>query len=144
MAGPGYIANRFHHLLGDRIIYRQLDLCLGHKIDAVLRASINLHVSGLASVPVYFGYRDALNADVCNRLPDLIQLEGFDDGGDQLHAFIPAFTCNCDRLRYHFRVVLTQNIAVFVPRPMDDESTGYAATARSFAPIWRIPMPFMR
>jgi hypothetical protein len=42
---------------------------------------------------MYFGYRNALNAYVCNRLPDLVQLEGFDDGGDQLHAFIPAFTC---------------------------------------------------
>src|ERR1700683_1984636 len=48
----------------------------------------------------------SLDADVCNRLPNLVQLEGFDDGGDQLHAFIPAFTGKSDSLQLHFRVVL--------------------------------------
>ena len=29
ISGSGYIANRFHHLLSDRIVHRKLDLCLG-------------------------------------------------------------------------------------------------------------------
>jgi len=83
---------------------------------------------------MYLGYRDALNADVRNRLPDIVQLEGFDDGGDQLHAFIPAFTCKSDRLLHHFRVLLILKIADFVPPPADDESTGYAAVGQALHP----------
>ena len=68
------------------------------------------------AVALYFGYRDALNADICHRLPDLVQLERFDDGGDQLHAFVPAFIGKSDRPHRPFRVVLIPNIAVSVPR----------------------------
>jgi hypothetical protein len=50
-------------------------------------------------------------------LPDFVQLEGFDDRGDQLHAFIPAFSRKSDRLRYHLRVLLILKIADFVPPP---------------------------
>jgi hypothetical protein len=45
----------------------------------------------LPSVSLYLSNGDPLNADVRHRLPNLVQLEGLDDGGDQLHAFVPAF-----------------------------------------------------
>jgi hypothetical protein len=64
---------------------------------------------------LYFGYRDALNADICHRLPDLVHLEGFDDGGDQLHALIRAFTGKSVSLQRRFHVVLIVNVAVSVP-----------------------------
>jgi hypothetical protein len=32
-----------------------------------------------------------LNTDVGHRLSHLVQLERLDDGGDQLHPFIPAY-----------------------------------------------------
>jgi hypothetical protein len=41
---------------------------------------------------MHLGDRDSLNADVCHRLPNFVNLEWLDDGGDQLHAFVPAFT----------------------------------------------------
>src|ERR1700723_1656233 len=117
IAGPGDIANRLHHLLRDRIVYRQLHFGLGQEIDARLSSSIDLRVPTLAAIPMHFGYRDALNADVRNRLPDIVQLERLNDGGDQLHAFVLAFTGKSDRLPHHFRVLLILRIAEFVPGP---------------------------
>jgi hypothetical protein len=49
-------------------------------------------MTALAAVPVDFRDCNALNANVRHGLADFVQLEGLDDGGDQLHAFIPAFT----------------------------------------------------
>jgi hypothetical protein len=142
VARPCDVANGLHYLFRDRIVHRNLDLCLGQKVDAGFGTAINLLVPGLAPVTMYFGDRDALNADISNRLPDLVQLEGFDDGGDQLHAFVPAFTGKSDGPPHHLRVLLIQNIADSVPQPAGDESTGYAVTSQGFAPIWRAAAPF--
>jgi hypothetical protein len=76
------------------------------KIDAVFSASVDLGVAMLPAVPLNFCDGDALNADIRYRLSNLVQLERFDDGGDQLHAFIPAFTRLSDSLQLHFRVLL--------------------------------------
>jgi hypothetical protein len=48
-------------------------------------------------------------------LTDLVELEGLDDGGDQLHAFIPAFTRLDSSLRYRFRVLLILMNAASMP-----------------------------
>jgi hypothetical protein len=37
-------------------------------------------------------------------LPDLVHLEWLDDGGDQLHAFVPALTGLDVSLPHRFRV----------------------------------------
>jgi hypothetical protein len=39
-------------------------------------------VARVVPKPKYFSDRDALNADVRNRLPKFVQLEWFDDRGD--------------------------------------------------------------
>jgi hypothetical protein len=49
-------------------------------------------------------------------LPDLVHLERFDDGGDQLHALVRAFTGKSNRPHCPFRVVLLPNVAVSMPR----------------------------
>jgi hypothetical protein len=49
---------------------------------------------------------DSLDADVRNRFTNLVQLEGFDDGGDQLHAFFPACIGKSDSPQLRFRVLL--------------------------------------
>jgi hypothetical protein len=36
--------------------------------------------------------RNPLNSNIRNGLSNFIQLERLDDGGDQLHAFIPAYS----------------------------------------------------
>src|ERR1035438_3737424 len=89
---PRHVTNRFHYLLCNRIVHREFYLGLGHKVDPVFSAAIAFHSPKLSSVSLYFGDGNALNADVRHRLPNLVHLEGLDDGSDQLHALIPAFT----------------------------------------------------
>jgi hypothetical protein len=49
-------------------------------------------VSMLPPEALNFGDGDPLDPDIRHRLANFVHLEGFDDRGDQLHAFPPAFT----------------------------------------------------
>src|SRR5919202_573697 len=62
-----------------------LDLHLGQEIDHIFGPAIELRVALLSPEP--FGFRDgyALQADFLQRLLNLIELEGLDDGFDFLH-----------------------------------------------------------
>src|SRR6185312_228893 len=66
-----------------------LDLYLGQEIDNVLRAAIELGVPFLTAEALGLDHRDALQADLLQGLLHLVELEGFDDSLDLLHA-VPA------------------------------------------------------
>jgi len=77
-------------------------------------------------------------------LPDLVHLEGFDDGGDQLHAYIPAFTVKSDRPQRRFRVVLISRGAVSVPATDGLGINDLRTTNRADAPRWRVAAQIVR
>src|SRR4029077_16760328 len=56
----------------------------------ILRAAINLGMALLAPVTLDLGHGHSVDANCRQRLTDLVKLEGFDDGDDELHvqAFI--------------------------------------------------------
>src|ERR1700733_9694090 len=143
---PGHIANRLHHLFRYRIVHCELNLGLGQKVDPVFRAAVKLCMSVLPPVTMHFGDRHPLSADIRHRLPNFVQLERLDDGGDQLHAFIPAFTCLDVSLRHRFRVLLILSAAVSVPAEpwpqingLRDERAVSCTEMARFAPYPALP-----
>ncbi len=58
------------------------NLDLWQEVYGVFGATVDLGVTLLAAVTFDFGDGHALNAKVGQGLPDLLQLEGFDDGCD--------------------------------------------------------------
>jgi hypothetical protein len=63
-----------------------LDLHLGQEVDHVLGAAVQLGVALLAAETLHLGHGQAGHADLGQRLANLFELEGFDDGGDLLHG----------------------------------------------------------
>src|SRR6476646_9167838 len=63
---------------------------LGQEVHDIFGAPIDLGMALLAAVTLDLGYRHAVNADRRQGLADLVQLEWFDDGNNELHG--QAFT----------------------------------------------------
>jgi len=76
----------FDHVVAEH----NLDLYLGEKIHDVFGAAIELRVPFLPAKALGLGDRDALQADLLQRLLHLVELEGLDDGLNLLHrGFLP-------------------------------------------------------
>ena len=67
-----------------------LDFDLGQEVDHVLGASVQLGVPLLTAEALDLGHGHALQADLLQRLLDLVELERLDDRLDLLHR-IPTF-----------------------------------------------------
>src|SRR3954452_4153849 len=86
-------AGRGHHRFGDAgdilVLGQDLDPHLGHEVDGVLGAPVDLGVAPLAAETL--GLRDghALHTEAAQRFLDVVDLEGLDDGGDELHRILP-------------------------------------------------------
>jgi hypothetical protein len=84
--GIGYCLNNLFH---DVVGYCQFNFCLRQKIDDVLCAAIKLCVTALSPETFDFRYGYALNANVSNRLADVIKLEWLNDRCNHFHVAFP-------------------------------------------------------
>src|SRR6185312_942839 len=74
-----------HHLRWDG----DLDLDLGQEAHGVFGAAINFGVPLLTPVSLHLGDGESLHAERGQSVTDLVELEGFDDGHDDLHGVDP-------------------------------------------------------
>src|SRR3984957_14812206 len=90
LAGAGAGGNDLDRLVGDVGRDRDFDPQLGQEIHDIFGAAINLGVALLAAVTLDLGHGHAADADGGERLAHLVELEGFDNGDNELHdrAFI--------------------------------------------------------
>src|SRR5580693_5685560 len=86
LAGFRRFHDRFDHQFNEPIIHRDLDFCLRHKLNHILGAAINLGVSPLPAETPHLGDCQPANPDIADRSSYLVELERFDDRGDELHA----------------------------------------------------------
>src|ERR1017187_8133543 len=86
-----HVTNSFDHLFGNRVIDRQFYFRPRQRVDLDRSPAIPFRVPALLPVSINFCNGYTLDADIRHRLPHFVQLEGPDDCGDQLHAFMPAF-----------------------------------------------------
>src|SRR5439155_24158667 len=81
---------RFHDRVDDAldvaVVDDHLDLDLRHEVHLVLRAAVDLGMSSLAAEPFDVGRRQPADADLAQRVLDVIDPVRLHDGGDQLHA----------------------------------------------------------
>src|SRR5690554_230642 len=89
LAAAGGAADGIQDGLQTAVVHGHLDLDLGQEVDHVLGAAVELGMPLLATEPLDLGDGDALNAVVGQRLADVVQLEGLDDGGDEFHPLSP-------------------------------------------------------
>ena len=68
-----------------------LDLDLGQETHCVFGAAIDLRMTLLAAISLYFRHREAMNADGGQGIADFFQLEWLDDGHNNFHGFFPAW-----------------------------------------------------
>src|SRR5580704_13773916 len=85
LAGARRFLDHFDDLVHQGIGHGDFDLGFRHELDDVLSPSVHLGVTALPSEPTHLGHRHAVYADFVDRFANLVQLEGFDDGADQLH-----------------------------------------------------------
>src|SRR5574337_61605 len=64
----------------------RLDLHLGQEIDHILGAPVQLGVTLLTAETLDLGDGNALHADGGEGFPHFVELEGLDDGGNELHG----------------------------------------------------------
>src|SRR5579859_657371 len=90
LSSAGARGDHLNRLLGDVGRDRDLDPQFREKIHHIFGAAIDFGVALLAAVTLDLGDGHAVHADGGQRLPDLVQLERFDNGDNELHvqAFI--------------------------------------------------------
>src|ERR1019366_173734 len=90
LSGARAGSNDFDRLVGDIRGDGDFDPQLRQEIHHIFGAAINLRMALLAAVTLDLGHRHAVDADGGQRLADLVKLEGFDNGDNELHvqAFI--------------------------------------------------------
>ena len=74
--------------VGDCVRHDEFDLHLGQEGHDIFGAAINLGMTLLASEALDLGGGHAEHADLVQRLAHFVELEGFYDGADQLHAML--------------------------------------------------------
>src|SRR5688572_10253291 len=84
-AGARDVGDRLDHLVDDGVLDGELDPGFRLQVDAMRGAPVAFDVPELTAETQNLGHGQALNPDVRNGLPQVIQLEGLDDCGDQLH-----------------------------------------------------------
>src|ERR1700733_14444128 len=86
-------ANDLDGLIGEIGCDRDLDPQLRQEIHHILRAAIDFSVALLTSVTLDLGHGHAADPDRGERLAHFVELEGFDNGDNELHvqAFISDF-----------------------------------------------------
>jgi hypothetical protein len=86
LAGGGRLHDRVDHEVDATVVDDDLELDLRHEVDLVLGTSVGLGVPALTAEAAHLTHGHAGDAGGFERVLDLVELEGLDDGGDQLHA----------------------------------------------------------
>src|ERR1700722_15099891 len=89
LAGLGRFDDGLDHLVHQIAAHRDLDAGLGHEVDHVLGAAVELGVSALAPEALDLRDRHARDTDVRERGTPVVELEGLNDRGDQFHEASP-------------------------------------------------------
>src|SRR5262245_36435602 len=84
--GPGGRLDRLHGLVDELVGNDDFDLHLRQEIDDILGPAIELGIAFLPAEAFGLGHRNALEADFLQGFLHLVELEGFDDRLDLLHA----------------------------------------------------------
>src|SRR5215472_10108996 len=89
VADPPRLRGLDHHadqVVGVLVVAEHLEPHLRHEVDLVLRAAVHLGVTALPAVTARLTDRHAVHAERLQSGLDLVQLEGLDHGGDELHT----------------------------------------------------------
>src|SRR5215472_16728250 len=89
VADPPRLRGLDHHadqVGGVLVVAEHLKAHLWHQVDLVLRAAVHLGVAALPAITARLTDRHAVHAERLQSGLDLVQLEGLDHGGDELHA----------------------------------------------------------
>src|SRR5690242_4653297 len=86
LAGDRGLADRLDDRVDAVVGDRGLELDLGQEVDDVFGAAVELGVAFLAAEALDLGDRDARDAHLRERLADVVELEGSNDGGDEFHV----------------------------------------------------------
>src|SRR5215475_1868511 len=89
LTGVCALNDGIHRLRDTLIRYENCDLCLGEKLDRVLRTPVQLRVALLAAEALNLGHRETLNPRARKALLHLVKLEWLDDRVDPLHRCSP-------------------------------------------------------
>src|SRR5690606_10108415 len=89
LAGARGVHDRLEHALERFVGDGQFKLDLGQEIHHVLGAPIEFSVAFLAPESLDFRHSNALHPEVRQRLADVVELEGLDDGADHFHRDAP-------------------------------------------------------
>src|SRR5262249_30356044 len=84
LARPGGVGDEIDDLVGLARVDDDLDLYLGNELGLVLGAAEDLRLAALAPEALDLGDREAADTGGPQGLFDVLQLEGLDDGGDQV------------------------------------------------------------
>src|SRR3990170_7607594 len=85
LVGARGLDDRLDHALQRRGLDGDLDLHLGQEVHHVFSAAVELRVPLLPAEALDLGHGDALHADLGERVAHVVELEGFDDGGNEFH-----------------------------------------------------------
>src|SRR5215472_4327401 len=106
VADPPGLRGLDHHadqVVGVLVVAKHLKAHLRHQVDLVLSAAVHLGVAALPAITARFTDRHAVHAERLQSGLDLVQLEGLDHGGDELHATTsvgPALGLSVSRERF--------------------------------------------
>src|ERR1700677_390636 len=113
------LLDRLYQRLQHGIGYRDFYFCLRNELDDVFGAAVDLRMTTLPSESTHLGHGDPLHADVADGLAHLVQLEGFDDGGHELHGMpFAAMVPSKARARWIATFLSTSRASGRVSRPI--------------------------
>src|SRR5262249_29108680 len=85
-AGLGRLDHHPDEVLDVLVVAEHLDPDLGHQVDLVLRAAVDLGVAALPAVSGRFGHRHAVHPERLQCGLHVVELERLDHGRDELHV----------------------------------------------------------
>src|SRR6266545_6763051 len=92
LAGASRFEELLDHPVDVAVVDQDLDPDLGHEVDRVLGAPVDLGVTLLPAVALDLADRHAEHADLLQRRLHVVQGERFDDRGDQFHRLLSSRT----------------------------------------------------
>src|SRR5215204_4158003 len=85
LAGASRFDELLDHPVDIAVVDEDLDPDLGHEVDGVLGAAVDLRVPALTAETLDVGDREALHAEVLDGVLHVVDLERLDDAHDELH-----------------------------------------------------------
>ena len=88
-AGAGGVLDRLDDILGETVLDHHFDLHLGQEVDHIFGAAIELGMALLPAEALDLADRQPGDADLMQRVFDVVELERLDDRFDLLHSAPP-------------------------------------------------------